>query len=55
MQLILPGPYLIVSTKRTVAGKIETKDIFEAAGFEVLPFARSTNHLSESQVRPHPL
>ena len=36
-------------------GKLETHDVFEAGGFEVIPFAKSTHHLSESQVRPHPV
>ena len=46
----LKGPYLIVTTGRSLVGKIEGQDIYEASGFQILPFARSTLHLSESQV-----
>lgn len=51
--ILFVGPYLIVATKRALVGKIEGHDIFEASGFEIIPFTKSTYHLSESQVRPH--
>lgn len=46
------GPYLVVATRRKLLGKIENQDIFEADGFEVIPFVKSNYHLTESQVRP---
>ena len=45
------GPYLIVATDRKLAGKVEAQEVFEARGFEVIPFTKSTYHLSDSQVR----
>ena len=49
-ELLLSGPYLIVATDKKQVGKIDGSVIYEITGFDVVPFAKTSIHLSEVQV-----
>ncbi|CAH1763780.1 2965_t:CDS:10 [Entrophospora sp. SA101] len=45
------GEYLIVITGREPVGRLGKHNVFQANQFRILPFARNSLHLSESQVQ----
>ena len=45
------GPYLLVVTEKSKVGEIEGHAIWEVKGTDILPFAKTTIHLNEMQVR----
>ena len=47
---ILPGPYLVVITKKTLVGLIKGHEVWKIKGTDVLAFPRATLHLTEKQV-----
>lgn len=44
------GPYLIVATDKSLVGSIDGHAVYNITNFEVIPFSRSTIHLSDIQV-----
>jgi len=46
---LLAGPYLVVITKRQSIGFIFDDEIFQMKDFEIIPFPKTTMHLTESQ------
>ena len=44
------GPYLIVGVEKTLVGNIAGHNVYNIVQFDVIPFTKSTIHLSESQV-----
>ena len=48
------GSYLVVITKKTKVGDIHGQDVWRVTATEVLPFKRTTMHLTEQQVRNLP-
>ena len=47
---IIPGPYLVVITKKTLVGLIKGHEVWKIKGTDVLAFPRATLHLTEKQV-----
>uniref|UniRef100_A0A6M2DXH7 Phosphatidylinositol-3-phosphatase SAC1 n=1 Tax=Xenopsylla cheopis TaxID=163159 RepID=A0A6M2DXH7_XENCH len=47
---LIAGPYLVVATHRLWVGRINGQDIWQLAGSDLIPYARSFNHLSLEQV-----
>jgi len=45
------GPYLIVATESKVVGTIDKSEIKEITKTDIIPFTKTTIHLSEPQVR----
>ena len=45
------GPYLLVITEKSKVGEIDGHVIWEVKGTDILPFAKTTIHLNEMQVR----
>lgn len=48
--LSISGPYLIVATDKKQVGKIDGSVIYEITEFDVIPFTKTSIHLSEVQV-----
>ena len=46
----LSGPYLIVATNKKQVGQIDGNIIYEITAFDIIPFSKTTIHLSEVQV-----
>ena len=44
------GPYLILVTSKKFVGSIDGHSVYEVSGTELIPFSKTTIHLSESQV-----
>ena len=44
------GPYLIVATSKKQVGQIDGNIIYEITAFDIIPFSKTTIHLSEVQV-----
>ena len=44
------GPYLILVTSKKLVGSIDGHSVYEVSGTELIPFSKTTIHLSESQV-----
>lgn len=47
---LLAGQYLVVITKCSKAGMVNSQDIWKVDETEILPFARTLLHLNEEQV-----
>ncbi|KPJ04225.1 Phosphatidylinositide phosphatase SAC1-A [Papilio xuthus] len=47
---LISGLYLVVAKYRILIGKINGHDIYQLAGAEILPYARSTTHLTSKQI-----
>ena len=45
------GPYLIVGTKHRLVGTIGGHEIYEMTHYDIIPFFKSTLHLTQSQVK----
>jgi len=48
---LVAGPYLVVITNRAKVGEINGKAIWKVAKTEILPYKRTTLHLTETQVQ----
>ena len=44
------GPYLIVATSKSLVGSIDGHAVYSITDFDVIPFSKSTIHLSDVQV-----
>lgn len=47
---IIPGPYLVVITKKTLVGLIKGHEVWKIKGTDIFAFPRATLHLTEKQV-----
>ncbi|VVC91344.1 unnamed protein product [Leptidea sinapis] len=47
---LISGHYLVVAKYRIVVGKINGHDIYKLAGTDIIPYARSTTHLTNKQI-----
>ena len=47
---ICTGPYLIVATNNSLVGSIDGHAVYSITDFDVIPFSKSTIHLSDVQV-----
>lgn len=47
---LISGLYLVVAKYRILVGKLNGHDIYELAGSDIIPYARSTTHLSTAQI-----
>ncbi|XP_013137977.1 PREDICTED: phosphatidylinositide phosphatase SAC1 [Papilio polytes] len=47
---LISGLYLVVAKYRILIGKLNGHDIYQLAGAEILPYARSTTHLTNKQI-----
>ncbi|XP_072948298.1 phosphatidylinositol-3-phosphatase SAC1 [Epargyreus clarus] len=47
---LISGLYLVVAKYRILVGKINGHDIYQLAGTDILPYARSTTHLTNKQI-----
>ncbi|CAF4858580.1 unnamed protein product [Pieris macdunnoughi] len=47
---LISGLYLVVAKYRTLVGQINGHDIYEMAGSDIIPYARSTTHLTSKQI-----
>ena len=45
------GPYLIVAVKRRPVGSIDGSMVYEVIETDIIPFTKTTIHLSEPQVK----
>lgn len=50
MIIVTVGPYLILVTSKKFVGSIVGHSVYEVGGTELIPFSKTTIHLSESQV-----
>ncbi|CAG2176771.1 unnamed protein product, partial [Oppiella nova] len=48
---LLAGPYLIVITRVSIVGKIYGHEVFKIDETEIIPFSRTTLHLTEDQIQ----
>ena len=48
---IYSGPYLIVASDNSLVGSIDGHAVYSITSFDVIPFSKSTIHLSYGQVR----
>lgn len=48
--LCCAGPYLIVATDNSLVGSIDGHAIYSITNFDIIPFSKSTIHLSDMQV-----
>ncbi|XP_002163746.2 phosphatidylinositol-3-phosphatase SAC1 [Hydra vulgaris] len=48
---LIAGPYLVVVSKRKVVGLINGEEIWQMKEADLIPFPKSTTHLTESQIR----
>ncbi|CAH2057035.1 unnamed protein product, partial [Iphiclides podalirius] len=47
---LISGLYLVVAKYRILVGKINGHDIYQLAGTDIIPYARSTTHLTSKQI-----
>ncbi|KAG6453894.1 phosphatidylinositol-3-phosphatase SAC1 [Manduca sexta] len=47
---LVSGLYLVVAKYRILMGKLNGHDIFQLAGADIIPYARSTTHLTNKQI-----
>ena len=47
---LLSGPYLVIITRKVRVGEINRCAIWRVEHTEIVPFSRTTTHLSEAQV-----
>ncbi|XP_068625011.1 phosphatidylinositol-3-phosphatase SAC1 [Battus philenor] len=47
---LISGLYLVVAKYRILVGKLNGHDIYQLAGTDIIPYARSTTHLTSKQV-----
>ncbi|XP_049879957.1 phosphatidylinositol-3-phosphatase SAC1 isoform X2 [Pectinophora gossypiella] len=47
---LVSGLYLIVAKYRILVGTINGQDVYELAGYEMIPFSRTNTHLTSKQV-----
>ncbi|XP_045484258.1 phosphatidylinositol-3-phosphatase SAC1 [Pieris rapae] len=47
---LISGLYLVVAKYRILVGQINGHDIYELAGSDIIPYARSTTHLTSKQI-----
>uniref|UniRef100_A0A2A4JDW7 Phosphatidylinositol-3-phosphatase SAC1 n=1 Tax=Heliothis virescens TaxID=7102 RepID=A0A2A4JDW7_HELVI len=47
---LLSGLYLVVAKYRIVMGKLNGHDIYQLAGADIIPYARSNTHLTNKQI-----
>ncbi|CAH0717656.1 unnamed protein product, partial [Brenthis ino] len=47
---LISGLYLVVAKYRILVGKINGQDIYQLAGTELIPYTRSTTHMTNKQV-----
>ncbi|XP_059055705.1 phosphatidylinositol-3-phosphatase SAC1 [Achroia grisella] len=47
---LISGLYLVVAKYRILAGRLNGHDIFQLAGTDIIPYARSTTHLTSKQI-----
>ncbi|KAL0811743.1 hypothetical protein ABMA28_009181 [Loxostege sticticalis] len=47
---LISGLYLVVAKYRILVGRLNGHDIYQLAGADVIPFARSTTHLTNKQI-----
>lgn len=47
---LIAGPYLIVATDNSLVGSIDGHAVYSITNFDVIPFSKSTIHLSDAQV-----
>ena len=47
---LIAGPYLIVATDNFLVGSIDGHAVYTITNFDVIPFSKSTIHLSDVQV-----
>ncbi|CAG9570831.1 unnamed protein product [Danaus chrysippus] len=47
---LISGLYLVVAKYRILVGKINGQDIYQLAGTDIIPYARSNTHLTNKQV-----
>ncbi|XP_045540449.1 phosphatidylinositol-3-phosphatase SAC1 [Papilio machaon] len=47
---LISGLYLVVAKYRILIGKLNGHDIYQLAGADILPYARSTTHLTSKQI-----
>ncbi|KAM3955932.1 phosphatidylinositol-3-phosphatase SAC1 [Aphomia sociella] len=47
---LISGLYLVVAKYRILVGRLNGHDIYELAGTDIIPYARSTTHLSSKQI-----
>ncbi|GBP73699.1 Phosphatidylinositide phosphatase SAC1-B [Eumeta japonica] len=47
---LISGLYLVVVKYRVLVGKINEQDVYQLAGAEIIPYARSLTHLSRKQM-----
>ncbi|XP_047540427.1 phosphatidylinositol-3-phosphatase SAC1 [Vanessa atalanta] len=47
---LISGLYLVVAKYRILVGKINGQDIYELAGTDIIPYSRSTTHLTNKQI-----
>ncbi|XP_019857883.1 PREDICTED: phosphatidylinositide phosphatase SAC1-A-like [Amphimedon queenslandica] len=48
---LLGGPYLLVGTQHRLVGIINGHEIYQMTNYDVIPFVKSTLHLTQSQER----
>ncbi|XP_048000875.1 phosphatidylinositol-3-phosphatase SAC1 [Leguminivora glycinivorella] len=47
---LISGLYLVVAKYRILIGKLNGHDIYQLAGTDIIPYARSTTHLTNKQI-----
>ncbi|CAG5026521.1 unnamed protein product [Parnassius apollo] len=47
---LISGQYLVVAKYRILIGKLNGHDIYQLAGTDIIPYARSTTHLTNKQI-----
>ncbi|KAJ2941353.1 hypothetical protein O0L34_g3553 [Tuta absoluta] len=47
---LISGLYLVVAKYRILVGKINGQDIYELAGVDIIPYSRSSTHLTNKQI-----
>uniref|UniRef100_A0A1X7UZM2 Uncharacterized protein n=1 Tax=Amphimedon queenslandica TaxID=400682 RepID=A0A1X7UZM2_AMPQE len=47
---LLGGPYLLIGTQHRLVGIINGHEIYQMTNYDVIPFVKSTLHLTQSQV-----
>ncbi|XP_075985235.1 phosphatidylinositol-3-phosphatase SAC1 [Anticarsia gemmatalis] len=47
---LISGLYLVVAKYRILIGKLNGHDIYQLAGTDIIPYARSTTHLTSKQI-----
>lgn len=47
---LISGLYLVVAKYRILVGKINGQDIYQLAGTDIIPYSRSTTHMTNKQI-----